>query len=149
MRNTRLWLCLLLAAFLLLSVVCVGCKQAEEPDHSIPPSLSTTTTNGDFETDLIVPDQNDVIKSTTTTTTLGYTTGTGVDASTAHVTVTTDDGEAVTTDGGAPVTSFVSTTTTEATTTTSTESTTTTTTTEATTTTTEKTEVKLPFVPFT
>ena len=140
MRNTRLWLCLLLAAFLLLSVVCVGCKQAEEPDHSIPPSLSTTTTNGDFETDLIVPDQNDIIKSTTTTTTLGYTTGTGVDASTAHVT-------AVTTDGGAPVTSFVSTTTTEATTTSS--EATTTTTEEATTTTTEKTEVKLPFVPFT
>ena len=146
MRNTRLWLCLLLAAVLLLSVVCVGCKQAEEPDHSIPPSLSTTTTNGDFETPLIVPDPNDIVKSTTTTTTLGYTTGTGVDASTAHVTVTTDDGEAVTTDGGAPVTSFVSTTTTEATTTSS--EATTTTTEEATTTTTEKTEIKLPFVSF-
>lgn len=145
MRNTRLWLCLLLAAVLLLSVVCVGCKQAEEPDHSIPPSLSTTTTNGDCETELIPP--GDAIIKTTTTTTLGYTTGTGVDASTAHVTVTTDDGEAVTTDGGAPVTSFVSTTTTEATTTSS--EATTTTTEEATTTTTEKTEVKLPFVPFT
>ena len=144
MRNTRLWLCLLLAAFLLLSVVCVGCKQAEEPDHSIPPSLSTTTTNGDCETELIPPGDDVIIK--TTTTTLGYTTGTGVDASTAHVTVTTDDGEAVTTDGGAPVTSFVSTTTTEATTTSS--EATTTTTEEATTTTTEKTEIKLPFVSF-
>ena len=68
--------------------------------------------------------------------TLGYTTGTGADASTGHVTVTTDDGTVVTTDGGEPVTSVVSTTTTTAATTTTTTATTTTTTTATTTTTT-------------
>ena len=107
MRNTRVWLCLLLVCFLLLTVLCVGC--AKTPDEPVIPPL--------FETEIIVPDEDDIA-----TTTLGYTTGTGVDASTAHVTVTTDDGEVVTTDGGAPVTSYVSTTT--------------------------KSEVKLPFVPF-
>lgn len=142
MRNTRVWLCLLLACFLLLTVLCVGCaKTPDEPDHSdAPPTVTTTTMDGDFETEIIVPDEDDIV----TTTTLGYTTGTGVDASTAHVTVTTDDGEAVTTDGGAPVTSYVSTTTT---TTTTTQSTTTTTGEDEPTNTT-KSEVKLPFVPF-
>ena len=136
MRNSRLLICLLLAFVLMIALVCVGCKPTEEePDHSAPPT-TTILPDSDYESELIVPDKSDVISVTTTTTTLGYTTGTGSDASTAHVTVTTDNGEAVTTDGGEPVTSFVSTTTT----------TTTTTTTEATTTTT--TEVKLPFVPF-
>ena len=140
MRNTRVWLCLLLVCFLLLTVLCVGCaKTPDEPDHSdAPPTVTTTTMDGDFETEIIVPDEDDIA-----TTTLGYTTGTGVDASTAHVTVTTD-GKPVTNADGAPVTSYVSTTTT---TTTTTQSTTTTTGEDESTTTT-KSEVKLPFVPF-
>lgn len=137
MRNTRVWICLLLVCFLLLTVLCVGCaKTPDEPDHSdAPPTVTTTTADGDFETEIIVPDKDDIA---TTTTTLGYTTGTGVDGSTAHVTVTTDDGKPVTTDGGTPVTSYVSTTTTTTTTTEAEEQPTTTT----------KSEVKLPFVPF-
>ena len=141
MRNTRVWLCLLLVCFFLLTVLCVGCaKTPDEPDHSDAPPTVTTTMDGEFETEIIVPDEDDIV----TTTTLGYTTGTGVDASTAHVTVTTDDGEAVTNADGTPETSYVSTTTT---TTTTTQSTTTTAGEDESTTTT-KSEVKLPFVPF-
>ena len=120
----------LLALLMAAAIVLSGCGQLPAEDNGgdgKPTSSATTTTAEGFggSTTTLGPQDDDPDREQGGTTTLGYSTGTGADASTAYVTVTTDNGVPVTTDGGKPVTSYVSTTTTTTTTTRKTTTTTT------------------------